>query len=114
MKALTQFIPLQAGQTAHIMQQKLINTLLDQVGYEPAPGGYIIFTEDLLARAVPITGVDIQLVVADLDQYSDFDLLPLSADMAGDIVQEVYQKLLQTPQQESKVDSTTEEPPNKR
>ena len=114
MKVLTQFIPLQPGQAAYVIQQKLINNLLDQVGYEPSPDGYILFTEDLLGRAIPIPGVDIQLVVMDLDKYSDFDLLPLSADMGAAIVQEVYALLVPTPPAEAKVDSTTEEPPNKR
>lgn len=114
MQALTEFIPLQAGQAAHIIQQKLINSLLGQIGYEAPRDGYIIFTEDLLARAIPIPYVDMQLVVMDFDKYSDYDMLPLSADMAEEVVQLTYQKLLATPPQESKVSSTEEEDPQKR
>ena len=107
------FIPLQHGQNAFVKTQTLINTLLGQVGYEVADG-YVIFTENLLARAVPVTQVFMRLVVMDFEKYSDYDMLPLPADMAGDVVKEVYAMILPTPQPDGRVDSTTEEVPQKR
>lgn len=114
MQALTEFIPIQAGQTGNIVTQKLISDLLGQIGYEPPRDGYIIFTEDLLGRAIPIPYVDMQLVVMDLDKYSDYDMLPLSADMAAEVILQTMQILVPTPPHEAVVDSTTEEEPKKR
>lgn len=107
------FIPLQSGQFAFVKTQNLINGLLGQVGYEYADG-YVVFTEDLAARAVPVSAVFMRLVVMDFDKYSDYDLLPLPADMAGDILKEVYNLLMQTPPKDGRVDSMNEETPDKR
>lgn len=100
------FIPLQSGQNALVKKQSLINSLLGQVGYEVADG-YAIYTEDLTARAVPITSVFMRLVVMDFDKYSDYDLLPLTAEMASDIVLEVYQLLSGVREQNKVVDSSS-------
>lgn len=108
------FIPLQSGQFAHLKVQKLINGILGNIGYEPPRDGYIIFTEDLTTRAIPITEVFMSLVVMDFDKYSDYDMLPMSADMGDEVVTLTYQKLLQTPPQEAKVSSTEEEDAQKR
>ncbi len=102
------FIPLQHGQFCFVKTQNLMNGLLGQVGYELADS-YAVFTEDLTARAVPITAVLMRLVVANMDKYTDFDILPIPADMAGDVVQEVYQMLLQTMFPDKKVDSIINE-----
>lgn len=110
--ALCQFIPLQAGQAAFIKEQNLINNLGGTVGYE-VRDGYVIFTEDI-TKAKKVYHVDMQLVVMDLDHYGDFDLLPLPADMAAQIIQEVYQLLMGTPPADKRVDSKAEEIPQKR
>jgi hypothetical protein len=103
-------IPLGSGQFAYVAAQNLINELLGQVGYEIADG-WVIFAEDLTARTVPVTAVFMRLVVADFDHYADYDMLPMSADMAADVVTEVAQMLLQTPEPDKRVDSTTNQPP---
>ena len=102
------FIPLQSGQFGFVKQLPLINTLSGITGYEVADG-YAIFTENLLARAVPVTAVFIRLVVMDFEKYSDYDMLPLPADMAADVVKEVYALIMPTPFPDRRVDPTTEE-----
>jgi len=111
MDALCQYIPLQPGQSAFVKEQGMISELLGIPGYEIFPDGYIVFTEDLTASG--ITAVDMQLAVLDFDHYSDYDLLPLSADMAGDVIKEVAALLMQTPMTDKRVDSTVTEPQGK-
>lgn len=106
--ALCQYIPLQPGQTSFIKEQGLISNMLGTPCYESFGDGFLLFTEDLTASGV--NAVDIQLVVMDFDKYSDFDLLPLTAEQAGQVVQEVALLLLQTPNTDKKVDSTITEP----
>lgn len=113
LQSLQQFIPIQPGQSAYIKEQKLINNLLGFVGYEQTGDGYILFTEDITA-ALAINAVDIQLVVMDFDHYSDFDLLPMTADMAAEVIQTISLLLLQAPPTDLKVDSTSEQAPQKR
>ena len=103
--SLNQFIPIQQGQSFYIKEQSLINNLMGLVGYEQTGNGYILFTEDITA-ALGINSVDIQLVVLDFDRYDDYDLLPLPADMAAEVIQTVVALLLQTPPENLKVDST--------
>jgi hypothetical protein len=111
--ALNQYIPLQNGQAAFIKEQNLINNLLGTVGYEVIDG-YVIFTEDITSVSGQNTNaVDIQLVVMDFDKYGDYDLLPLTADMAAQVVQETVALLMQTPPPDNRVDSLTEEAINK-
>ena len=107
--SLNQFIPIQQGQSFYIKEQSLINNLMGLVGYEQTGNGYILFTEDITA-ALGISTVDIQLIVLDFDRYDDYDLLPLPADMAAEVIQTVAALLLQTPAETLKVDSTTDGP----
>jgi hypothetical protein len=114
MIVLKQYIPLQNGQAAFIKEQNLINDLLGEVGYE-VRDGYVVFTEDITdPNGENVNTVDMQLIVADLDHYGDFDILPLPQDMAGQIVAEVVALLTQTPPPDKRVDSMVEEPINKR
>ena len=108
--ALTQYIPIQSGQAAFIKEQGLISNLLGIVGYEKRDG-WLVFTEDI---TLTTPNVDMQLVVMDFDKYSDYDLLPLSADQAAAVVQEVAALLLQTPNTDKKVDSVNEQAPQQR
>lgn len=107
MQSLTQFIPIQQGQTFYLKEQSLINDLMGLVGYEQTGNGYILFTDDITAK-LGINAVDIQLIILDFDRYDDFDLLPLPADMAAEVIQTVTALLLQTPAENLKVDSTTD------
>ncbi len=107
------FIPLQRHENVFVKSQKLINSLLDQIGYEQ-DGQYLVYNQDLTTRAAPITNVFMRLVVMDLDKYSDYDILPLPADMSGDVVREVADLLLKTPPQEQLTDPTRALTPDKR
>jgi hypothetical protein len=112
--ALNQYIPLQSGQAAFLIQQNLINNLLGVVGYE-VRDGYVVFTEDITNPSGDnVNAVDMQLVVMDMDHYGDYDILPLPADMAAQVVAEVVALLMPTPQTDNRVDSMAEEDPNKR
>lgn len=106
LNALCQYIPLQPGQAAFIKQQGLINNLLGFVGYE-VRDGWVVFTEDIITT-LGVKAVDMQLVTMDFSKYSDYDILPLTADQAAAVVQEVVVLLLQTPPPDKKVDSTVE------
>ena len=106
--ALPQYIPLQNGQAAFLKEQNLINDLLGMVGYE-VRDGYVVFTEDITdADGNNVNAVDMQLVVMDMDHYSDYDLLPLTADMAAQVIQEVAALLMQTPPTDTRVDKNEE------
>lgn len=112
--ALDQYIPLQNGQAAFVKDQNLINDLLGVVGYE-VRDGYVVFTEDITdVNLQNVNAVDMQLVVMDIDHYGDYDLLPLSSDMAAQIITEVVGLLMPTPPPDLRVDSRAEEPINKR
>lgn len=109
-----QYIPLQNGQAAFIKQQNLINNLLGVVGYE-VRDGYVVFTENITdVSGQNVNAVDMQLVVMDFDKYGDYDLLPLPADMAAQVVSEVVSLLMPTPMPDKRVDSLTEEALQKR
>lgn len=111
---LQEYIPIQNGLPAHIASQNLINNLLGSIGYS-VRDGYVIFTEDITdPQGANVNAVDMQLVVMDMDHYSDYDLLPLTAEMAADVVKEVAAMLLNTPMPDNRVDSITEESQNKR
>jgi len=107
--ALNQYIPLQNGQAALLKSQNLINNLLGTVGYE-IRDGYVVFTEDITdAGGQNVNAVDMQLVVMDITKYGDYDILPLPADMAAQVVSEVVALLLNTPPENTVVDSRTTE-----
>jgi hypothetical protein len=87
----TQFIPIPMGMTVLLQSQPMISDLLGQIGYEPQ-GGAIVFDKDITIAPNSITAVSMQLVVLDMTQYGDYDILPLSADMEADAVEQVYQR----------------------
>src|SRR4051812_25382227 len=106
--ALNQYIPIQSGQSFLLKAQTtLVNNLLGTVGYE-VRDGYVIFTEDITATQ-NIAGVDMQLVVMDASKYTDFDILPLPADMAAKVVIDVFNALRGQLMPDKRVDSVSEE-----
>ena len=108
MNVLDQYIPIQSGQSFLLSAQStLINSLLDQVGYE-VRDGYVIFTEDITSTQL-VTAVDMQLVVMDAGKYGDYDILPLPADMAIKIVTDAFNILKQQLPADKRVDSVSEE-----
>lgn len=103
------FIPLEMGQFGLLKSQPLINNLLGQVGYEWY-GMDIVYTTDL-TQPDPIN-LTMRLVVLDISQYSDYDILPIPADMEFDVIQEVYKLFATEPVSDKLVDSTVKEQRN--
>lgn len=103
------FIPLEMGQKGLISTQPLISGLLDQVGYEWY-GMDVIYTRDL-TQPDPIE-VTMRLVVLDISQYSDYDILPIPAEMEFDVIQEVYKLFSTEPIADKIVDSGVNEQRN--
>jgi len=95
------FIPLEMGQWGLLQSQPLINDLLGQVGYEWY-GTDVVFTRDL-TQPDPIE-LTFRLVVLDMSQYSDFDIIPVPADMEADVIQEVYKLFASEPVSDKLVD----------
>lgn len=83
----TEFIPVQLGELAIIRSQGLVSDLSGYTGYE-CSGLDVIFSKDLTTPNVD-TFVTIRLVILDFMQYSDYDPLPLSAELEWQIKQEV-------------------------
>ncbi len=105
-----EFIPLEMGQWSLLQSQPLLNNLLGQIGRETY-GDYIIFTKDITIPGEVVT-VDMRLVIMDLDQYDDFDPLPVMAEMEWQIKQEVYKLYSTQPLPDKLVDSTVKENKN--
>lgn len=96
------FIPLEMGQQCLLSTQPLINDLLGQVGYEWY-GMDIIYTRDL-TQPDPIE-VTMRLVVLDITQYSDWDILPVPAEMEWDVIGEVLKLYMPEPVADKLVES---------
>jgi len=103
------FIPLEMGQLGLLKTQPLINDLLGQVGYEWY-GTDIIYTKDL-TQPSPIT-VTMRLVVLDISQYSDYDILPVPADMEWDVINEVVKLFAAEPVGDKLVDPNSSDQVN--
>lgn len=97
-----EFIPLQLSQFNLIQSQPMINELLNQVGYE-VRGMRVVFTKDISAD---ISAVDMDLVVMDMNEYSDYDPLPLLPEQEWPIVQELVKMFGQLPTPDKVVDSS--------
>src|SRR4030095_9592502 len=82
------FIPMRRGEMAQVKTQKMISDLLGQHGYELA-GKEVWYDKDLTALPVPITAVMMQLVVRDIGLYTDYELLPIDAQMEQQVVIDV-------------------------
>ena len=115
MEILDQYIPIQNGEDSYLKSQTQgANALIGLVFYSVRDNA-VIFTQDLTDPAGEnVNAVDMQLVVMDLDKYSDYDLLPLPADMAEQVVAEVVSLLSGAPPPDRRVDSFGEQEPNKR
>lgn len=88
------FIPIPTSMYGVIKPQDLLGDLSGLIGYEVI-GKDIVFTKNL--PGLSINSVFIRLVGVDLSQVSDYEILPLSSDMEAQVVQSVYNILVQTP-----------------
>jgi hypothetical protein len=95
------FVPIPTSMYGIIKPQDLLGELSGLIGYEVV-GKDIIFTKNLPGMSV--NSVYIRLVGVDLSTVSDYETLPLTADLEGQIVTQVYNILVQTPSGENKLD----------
>lgn len=102
-----EFIPLQMGQGGLIKSQPMINDLLGQIGYENF-GLDVIFTKDLPA-IYPYVRVAMRLAIMDIDQYGDYDVLPILPEQEIEVIQQVYKLYSTQPLADKVVDATVAE-----
>lgn len=88
------FIPIPTSMYGIIKPQDLLGDLSGLIGYEVV-GKDVIFTKNLPGMGV--NAVYMRLVGSDISQLGDYDILPLSADMEAQVIQTVYNILVQTP-----------------
>lgn len=88
------FIPIPTSTYGIIKPQALLGELSGLIGYEVV-GKDIVFTQNLPGQSV--NSVYIRLVGVNISALTDYDILPLSADMESQIVQTVFGILAQAP-----------------
>lgn len=88
------FVPIPSSLYGIVKPQDLLGDLSGLIGYEVI-GKDIVFTKNL--PGLSINSVLIRLVGLDLSQLSDYDPLPLSSDMEAEIINRVYNILVNTP-----------------
>jgi hypothetical protein len=88
------FVPIPSSLYGIVKPQDLLGDMSGLIGYEVI-GKDIIFTKNL--PGLSINSVFIRLVGMDMSQVTDYDILPLSSDMEAQVVQTVYNILVQTP-----------------
>ena len=99
------FIPFQPGELQMIGEEPVISDVLGQVAYEPR-GKYIVFNTDITANDsdYAINEVYMLLAVKDISLYSDWEMLPISADMESQVIQNTFQYLSNMQSANKKVD----------
>lgn len=99
------FIPFEPGQLQMLGSEPLISDILGQVGYEPR-GKYLVFNKDITDNDEDnaITEIYLLLAVKDLSLYTDFEMLPITADLEGIIIEATYKFLLGQSPANKKVD----------
>lgn len=95
------FVPIPTSMYGIIKPQDLLGELSGLIGYEVV-GKDIIFTKNLPGMSV--NAVYIRLVGVDMSTVSDYETLPLTADLEGQIITQVYNLLVQTPAGNNKLD----------
>lgn len=105
-----EFIPLQMGQGGLVKSQPLLNDLMGQTGYEIF-GNEIIFTKDLPA-IYPYIRLAMRLVIMDINEYGDYDTLPILPEMEAQVIQMVVEMYSKEPLPDKVVDSTNKEQKN--
>lgn len=88
------FIPIPSGLYGIVKPQTLLGELSGLIGYEVF-GKEVVFTTNLPGQNV--NNVFIRLVGVDLNTVTDYETLPISSDMEAQIVQAVYNILVQLP-----------------
>ncbi len=99
------FIPFQPGELQMIGEDSLISDVLGQIAYEPR-GKYIVFNKDITTNDEDnaINSVYMLLAVKDLSLYSDWEMLPITAEMEAQVIQNTFQFLTAQMPANKKVD----------
>lgn len=100
-------IPMQPGQAALLDGQPMICDLLNQIGYE-IYGNAIITTRDVTIDN--ITTLWMRLVVMSIDQYDEYTSLPIPADYANQIIDEIYKSFVPVEQLEAQSNGIVQQP----
>jgi hypothetical protein len=101
------YIPIPTGLYQMISEEPLISDLLGQIGYEVF-GNLVVFTKDLTAESPAINTVLMRLVVMDVSQLTDYDPLPIPADMEVEVIKETLKMLGVKQEPDNKVDPVAE------
>lgn len=88
------FVPIPTSMYGVVKPQEMLGDLSNLIGYEVV-GSDVIYTKNLVTMG--ITTVYMRLVGVDMSTLTDYDILPLSADMEAQTVQMVYNMLVQAP-----------------
>lgn len=88
------FIPIPTSMYGIVKPQDMLGDLSGLIGYEVV-GSEVIYTKNLVTMG--INSVYMRLVGVNLSVLSDYDILPVSTDMEAQIVQMVYNMLVQAP-----------------
>lgn len=104
------FIPFQPGEMQMLGEEHFISDILGQVGYEPR-GKYLVFNKDIYTNdsAQAIQEVYLLLVVKDLSLYTDWEMLPIAADLEAEVIQKTFEFLMQQVPANKKVDVISKE-----
>ena len=95
------FVPIPTSMYGIIKPQDLLGELSGLIGYEVV-GKDVIFTKNLPGMSV--NSVYIRLVGVDFNTVSDYETLPLTADLEAQVITQVYNILVQTPAGNNKLD----------
>lgn len=104
----TSWIPVPSGLYQMISSEPLISDVLGQKSYE-VHGNKVTFTSDLTADL--ITAALVKLVVMDISAYTDFDPLPIPAEMEIDVITGTLEVLGIKVPENDKVDPISESKP---
>lgn len=88
------FVPIPTSMYGVVKPQEMLGDMSGLIGYEVV-GSEVIYTKNLVA--MNINTVYMRLVGTNISLLTDYDILPVSADMEAQIVQMVYNMLVQAP-----------------
>lgn len=102
------FIPARDGEFEMLKgQRNPLSTLLGQIGFK-VKGKDIIFNKDLTAQTPAITEVDIDILALDYSQFTDYEILPISADIEAQVIDTVVKMFAGIPTKTQIIDSTSD------
>jgi hypothetical protein len=99
------FIPIPSGTFGLLKKIDVEKDLFGQIAFE-VDGLSIIYTKDIRNAPFSVNNVMVKLLVIDPSTMGDYDILPISADMEGDVIAHVIQMLSAYQTKDSSVDAT--------